>query len=225
MATIGGTHTYGHNGVHRFGATAIVACLTGLVAVRGQHVRGDGLVPEFMIVDLNGDGIRLSAVADGVRFTFAAGRAPAQTAWIARGAGDAFVVIDQNRDGRITSAGELLGGILGPPNGFEYLARVAAGRGAAPSRLDTTHPLFRQLLLWTDANHDGQSSEDELQSLQYAGFRAFDLARVRTLEQAADAGGNVVTRRGTVVRGCDGRGEVAVVTVRLAGAAVAQDGP
>lgn len=206
--------------VTRFGAAALLACLSLTVVLHGQHQRRDGLVPEFMILDLNGDGIRLSSVADGVRFSFASGQPPEPTAWTARGSGDAFVVIDQNRDGRITSSEEILGGIFGPPNGFEYLIRVAAGRGAPPPHLETSHPLFRQLVLWTDANHDGQSAEDELQSLQYAGFTAVDLAGVRTVTELPDAGGNVVTRRGRAWRERNGVG-IEIVTVRLASAATA----
>jgi len=205
----------------RLGASALLSCLATLTLVHGQHQRSDGLVPELMLIDLDANGIRLSSVADGVKFVFAGGRPPEQTAWTLSGAGDAFVVIDQNSDGRITSTQEILGGILGPPNGFEYLSRVTAGLGDPLPRLDKSDPLFQRLVLWTDTNHDGRSAETELQSLQYAGFHELDLAGVAVVNEPPDAAGNLVTRRGRALRGRSGKDAAEVITVRLAGTSIA----
>jgi hypothetical protein len=192
--------------------------LAATILVRGQHLRYDGLLPEFMLIDLDGNGIHFTSADDGVRFTFAEGRSPEQTAWTLRGAGDAFVAIDRDRNGRITSADELLGGKVGPPNGFEYLSRVMAGPGrGSPPRLDRSDPVFRQLVLWTDIDHDGQSAEGELQSLEYAGFVAIDLAGVAVVNDPPDAAGNVVTRRGRAMRGPNGLNPAELITVRLSG--------
>jgi hypothetical protein len=201
----------------RLGVLGFLASAAALVPVQGQHLRRDGLVPELMLIDLDGNGIRLSSVADGVSFVFAGGRPPEQTAWTLLGSRDAFVAIDQNRDGRIASSEEILGGLLGPPNGFEYLSRVLAGRGDPPPRLELGHPLFRQVVLWTDTNHDGQSQEPELQSLEYAGFVSVDLSGVGLVNEPPDAAGNVVTRRGKAMRGQPGGNAAEVITVRLAG--------
>lgn len=192
--------------------------LAATALLHGQHRRYDGLIPEFMLVDLDGNGVHLTSANEGVRFTFVDGHPPEQTAWTSRGSADAFVAIDRDRNGRITSADELLGGKMGPPNGFDYLSRVLAGpRRNVPPQVDKSDPVFRQLVLWTDVNHDGQSAEAELQSLEYAGFVSIDLAGVAVLDGLSDASGNVMTRRGKAMRGLDGRDIAELITVRLSG--------
>jgi hypothetical protein len=193
----------------------LVTWLAAAVAVAGQHPRGDGLVPELMLIDLDGDGIRLTSAAEGVRFTFAAGGRPEQTGWTERGSRDSFIVIDQNRDGHITSAAEIIGGILGPPNGFEFLRAMAFGRSiGSGGTVAKSHSFFSQLLVWTDADRDGVSSENELQSLEYAGFDAIELP-AEPQRPISDRHGNVITARGRAIGTAPGGRSVAVVTVKL----------
>lgn len=107
-------------------------------------------------VDLDGDG-----VAERV-------------AWTAAGSDDAFLAIDENHNGRIDGGHELLGAWRsGPPNGFAALAATAAyPRGATvePGFVTPRDAIFKRLILWADADHDGVSDEDEMMSLTYAGF-------------------------------------------------------
>lgn len=103
-------------------AALLTLALTHVSALEAiQHARPDGLEPELLVIDLDGDGIQLSSFDSGVSFVFAPPSQPVKTSWTAAGSADAFIGIDGNRDGRITSVRELLGGLLGPPNGLAYL--------------------------------------------------------------------------------------------------------
>lgn len=190
------------------------ACVNAAPAFQ-YPVRDDGRIPEVMLIDMDGDGIRLSSPAEGVVFVFGQGQR-ARSAWPINGAGDGFVAIDQNRDGRISFIGELVGGVLGPPNGFDYLRRA----GLVPSlaerdRLDRSDPLFRRLLVWTDSDRDGMSAETELQSLEYAGFSGIDLANVELINPGKPlAGGSVATAIGTATQS-SAKAAAQLMTVRL----------
>ncbi len=185
------------------------------MVAHAQHQRSDGLIPELMLVDLDGNGIELSSAADGVRFAFVTGTS-VQTAWTLKGSRDSFIVIDRNGDGKIVSVAEIPGGILGPPNGFEYLRAVAFGQsGGSGGRIEKSNLLFSRLLVWTDADHDGLSSEDELQSLEYAGFDAIELPVSESQRPTPDKHGNVTTASGRATRAVPGGRSVNVVTVRF----------
>ena len=87
---------------------------------------------------------------------------------------------------------------------------------------DQNDDVFSRLIVWTDSNHDGQTAEEELQSLAYAGFTAIDLAGIVRLERT-DTSGNVTTAR-SVARRPPGSPtqSVELITVRLAGPAAAR---
>jgi hypothetical protein len=106
---------------------------------------------------------RLTTLDDGVRFDIDGDRRPNQVAWTERGSDVAFLAMDRDGDGRITSGKELVGDRTMPlvTNGFEVLSHLALAEGA-PAVLDRHSPLFKQLLLWRDANHDGRTSAGEL---------------------------------------------------------------
>lgn len=137
-------------------------------------------VAEPLVVDVQGDGFSFTSAAEGVRFDIDGDQLPRQTAWTRAGSDDAFVAIDDNRDGRITSGRELLAGLSGPPNAFSYLAALdgfatrgdfESARNRVPDgKIDIHDAIFKKLILWTDRNHNGISEEDELESLEHAGF-------------------------------------------------------
>jgi hypothetical protein len=78
----------------------------------------------------------------------------------------AFLALDRNHNGRIDDGGELFGnhtrlaGGAEAANGFDALAEFDLNRDGIINAADPVWPL---LLLWTDRNHDGKSSPDELQ--------------------------------------------------------------
>lgn len=184
-------------------------------AVRQYVVRNDGNLPEVLLIDLDGDGIRLSSPTEGVEHVYGRGQRT-RTAWTLKETADSFVVIDQNKDGRISFPSEFPGGILGPPNGFDYLRRVGMGLGPDRMRLEGSDELFRRLLVWTDSDHNGTSAESELQSLGYAGFSGIDLKGAVLLQPARLlSGGSMVTASGMAARR-SGEAAAQLMTVRLA---------
>jgi hypothetical protein len=143
-----------------------------------------------------------------------------QTAWTCGDVDDAFLVIEQNRSGAIDGAWEMIGGLLGPPNGFDYLRarskNSGGGEGEPPARLESSHKLFSELALWTDRNHNGKSEPTELQSAIFGGLLQIDLVSRTT--HTPDRWGNLITAK-SVVRIRRGGSVVSrdLVSVRLRG--------
>lgn len=137
-------------------------------------------VTEPIVIDLAGNGFSFTRVDDGIELDVEGRGAPQRVSWTSKGSDDAFLCIDANKNGVIDVPAELLGGTSGPPNGFAYLAAMDGVkshentdvvRARQPKGyLDKTDALFRELILWTDVNHNGRSEEDELQSLEYTGI-------------------------------------------------------
>ena len=105
----------------------------------------------------------LTSADRGVRFDVDADGDLDQVAWTEAGTEVAFLALDRDGDGRISSGRELIGDRTVPDvrNGVRALTELAA----QPEPLATVHsgiPLFETLRLWTDANHNGVSEADEL---------------------------------------------------------------
>lgn len=104
---------------------------------------------------------KLSGVNDGVLFDIDADGIPDQIAWTEHNSGLGFLGRDRNGNGLIDNGSELYGNSTPSraPNGFSALAREAGGRLGL---LETGHPLYDELLLWTDADHNGVCTADEI---------------------------------------------------------------
>ena len=105
----------------------------------------------------------LTSADRGVRFDVDADGDLDQVAWTEAGTDVAFLALDRDSDGRISSGQELIGDrtVPGARNGVRALTELAA----QPEPLSTVHsgiPVFETLRLWTDANHNGVSEADEL---------------------------------------------------------------
>ena len=100
----------------------------------------------------------LTSAEDGVLFDIDADGDRDRVAWTEPSADVAFLALDRDGDGRITSGRELIGDhtMPGVTNGAEcpHAARDVPGTWGA---VDSENPLFAALRLWTDANHDGRS--------------------------------------------------------------------
>jgi hypothetical protein len=112
----------------------------------------------------------LTSIDRGVRFDIDADGDLDRVAWTERGSDVAFLALDRDLDGRITSGSELIGDRMVPavtnaPNALMSLAYAAAG-GATAQTIDSRSPLFARLLLWTDVNHNGISEPRELRPAQ-----------------------------------------------------------
>jgi hypothetical protein len=179
--------------------------------------------PELLLLDIDGDGVCLTSIERGVDFRFESRAAPERVGWTCPGASDALLVIDSNRDGRISDRSELVGGRSGSLGGFLYLAahdgRLRQGsalvRGKGDGQIDARDDIYRDLILWIDRNHNGISEEPELESIQYAGVIVIRLAP--TPVQDPDRSGNVFTSQTAVTMNLQGRRiERRVIGVRLA---------
>src|SRR5205085_5324903 len=101
---------------------------------------GDRYAPDCspIIIDVSGKGFQLTNARNGVRFDIAGTGRPVQIAWTAPGARNAFLVLEWDHDGGVTSGKELFGNFPPQPrsphpNGFlalaEYDKRENGGNG------------------------------------------------------------------------------------------------
>jgi hypothetical protein len=111
------------------------------------------------------DAFSLTAPERGVVFDVDGDGDRERVAWTEAGAEVAFLALDANGDGRITSGRELFGShtMPGVTNGCNALLHTFETSGAPRSgSVHSGHRLYRQLLLWVDRNHDGESQSNEL---------------------------------------------------------------
>lgn len=156
-----------------------------------------------IIVDMAGDGIRLTSAEDGVVYMLRRGRY-GLWAWTERGSDDAFLALDIDGDGRIGDGSELFGDgavqiASSAPNGFRALAYydMPDQGGNGDGVLDARDAVWPRLRLWRDADHDAYSAPSELTALDVAGVHSFSLAA--TASAGFDAYGNETRFVSTVV--------------------------
>jgi hypothetical protein len=153
----------------------------------------------IIIATGQGTNYRLTSAAEGVVFDINGDGVLERVAWTYAGDDIAFLAIDQDGDGQITSGKELLGNhtVAGASNGFEALQVLnkQLNGGEIAGMIDAETPLFAKLLLWTDRNHNGLSERSELAPFgnQFSGIiPAWSLKRRR------DGNGNAYRFEGQV---------------------------
>jgi len=189
-----------------------------------QHHRADGLVPAVLIVDLDGNGVRLRPPASGILRDFGDG-VRRRSGWPEVDTDDALVAVEKNRNGVIDDLSELVG-VQGPPNGFDFLRALdgtTPDMAAVPGRrarrqpdgvIDARDEVFQRLTLWTDSNGDGRSAPGELQSFGYSGITVVRLPVNDA--QHRFIGGGTIERIGSAIRTADGIArEIEIAEVRL----------
>ncbi|HEX2059523.1 MAG TPA: hypothetical protein VHK90_02180 [Thermoanaerobaculia bacterium] len=131
-----------------------------------------------IILDLAGDGYRLTRVSDGVEFDLRNEGRKRRVAWTRPGAKNAFVALDRNGNGVIDHRGELFGnytrlssGALAN-HGFEALRELDENGDGVVNSDDEA---WRRLLLWTDGDHDGVSTASELQPIADSAVTALEV--------------------------------------------------
>jgi len=129
-----------------------------------------------IVIDLDGRGFWLSSLANGVWFDIDADGIAERTTWSHRGSRDAFLVLDRNGNGRVDDGQELFGnrtrfknGNLAP-NGYDVLAELEITEGNGDGLIDSADPVYWDLLVWWDRNHDAVSQPAELLTLEKAGI-------------------------------------------------------
>jgi hypothetical protein len=157
------------------------ACPAGGGGSCGVEGCPPGAYDDPLILDLDGDGIRTTSVADGVAFDVSGDGVPDRTAWTAAAADDAFLYVDENENDLVDSAAELFGDatVLSDGtrarNGYEALAARDEPRygGNDDGTLTKDDKIWRKLRLWIDRNHDGMVTRDESYTLH-----AFDIVEI-----------------------------------------------
>ncbi|EJN08763.1 Ca2+-binding protein, RTX toxin [Bradyrhizobium sp. YR681] len=125
-----------------------------------------------LVLDLNGDGIVLSALAGStVHFDYAGDGFSELTGWASPE--DGILAIDDNGNGTVDNGLELFGSST--QDGFAVLEKLDSN---GDGTIDSQDADFAKLRIWRDVNQDGVSQASELETLTQAGVTSISLNRV-----------------------------------------------
>lgn len=122
-----------------------------------------------LVFDLDGDGVELLHVDNGVYWDIDVDDFAEQSGWVA--ADDGLLALDINGNGVIDNHAELFGTM--DVDGFAMLSVLDSNADGVITAADAD---FADLLIWQDVNGDGVSQDTELQSLSAWGITSIDLA-------------------------------------------------
>lgn len=157
-----------------------------------------------VVLDLGDDGFTFTGLEDTVLFDIDADQRPDRIAWTSAQGSDSFLVWDRNHNGRIDDGSELFGNntrLLNgetAPNGFNVLFELELVFGNGNGFIEASDPTYYELGLWADANHNGLSEPNELQSLARAGVVGLAVEFFVSFE--TDAHGNQLKYQSTAYR-------------------------
>ena len=150
----------------------------------GQLVNGI-CTPTPIVIDVLGNGFKLTNLAGGVHFDLDLDGVPEPLAWTWAGSDDAFLVLDRNGNRVIDNGRELFGDITPQPqpppgehkNGFLALAEFdnASSGGNGDGVISKDDSIFPSLRLWQDTNHNGVSEQSELHEIKNLGLKTIEL--------------------------------------------------
>ncbi|HUF17177.1 MAG TPA: hypothetical protein VMS12_03940 [Thermoanaerobaculia bacterium] len=155
-----------------------------------------------ILLNMGKGSYELTGLDDRVLFDIRGQGQPTLTTWTARDVSVAFLALDRNGNGSIDSGAELFGdatrlesGHLAP-NGFLALAEFDSNEDGLINGLD---PIWIDLLLWTDLNHNGLTDSGELQRLSESEVTEISLTAHWTGRR--DEHGNTFRYQGTMKLG------------------------
>lgn len=138
-----------------------------------------GCVTSPIMISLARNGrFDLTSLEDGVRFDLDADGNVDRVSWSTAGSSIGFLVLDVSGNGVIDDGSEMFGDNTrlpsgdAAPNGFVALAQHDANHDGFIDRFD---PVWQQLRLWIDTNHNGVSEAAELLTMSSTGVSALDL--------------------------------------------------
>lgn len=136
-----------------------------------------------IIIDTEGEGFHLTSAENGVTFDIRGDGQPMRISWTAPGYHNAFLALDRDGSGAITSGKELFGNITAQPqsatpNGFLALAEFdkPENGGNGDGVIDEQDAVFSKLVLWIDDDHDGISQPGELHGLSEFGIHSLSIS-------------------------------------------------
>lgn len=151
-----------------------------------------------LIFDLDGNGVSLLSVDDGVMFDIDNDGKLDQTGWVDKG--DGMLALDENGNGIIDNQSELFGDIKSAA--YKHLAEYDSNEDGKITRRDN---VWKHLRMWIDKNSNGKTDPGELKTMKDLGMTKIDL-NYKTVEEVSN--GNDVTGRGKFTRYIKGVGRV-----------------
>jgi hypothetical protein len=150
-----------------------------------------------LVLDLDGDGLEITPLSQGVQFDGNGDTIRTNTSWI--DADDGLLALDRNGNGVIDSGRELFGDetLLADgkkaAHGFAALAELDVGGaanatgGAGDGVFDAKDAQYANVRIWRDLNQDGISQAGEMQTLAEAGIASIKLDSTKTSTSYGDA--------------------------------------
>jgi len=123
-----------------------------------------------LVLDLNGDGLDLTAAGEGAEFDIDGDGQSDTTGWVK--GDDALLVYDKNGNGKIDDGKELFGDQNGASDGFAELAKYDQNGDKSINQKDS---IYKALKLYRDLNGNGKIETGEVSNLASAGISAINL--------------------------------------------------
>lgn len=169
----------------------------------GEGPQGPGPNPnpdppvDPIIIDLDRDGIETLGKSANIFFDHNGNGFAENTGWV--GKDDGLLVWDKDKDGKITSGGEIFGDHMlledgtSAENGFQALAELDKNGDGVIDKLDDA---YHFLQVWQDKNSNGVVDDGELMSLASAGIASISTSYKNS--KYVDPQGNAHRQTGTI---------------------------